>query len=853
MDMPGRFFTLEVQPRLPEELGRLDDLANDLLYSWNRDVRRIFSRLDDALWESCGHNPKVFLRRIAQEKLEQALLDRGYMEDYQRVVGGYDAYGEARMRPEFTELLDPREDLVAYFCAEFGFHESFPIYSGGLGILAGDHCKAASDLGIPFIAVGLLYKQGYFTQTIDAHGNQIAQYTDVHCDDLPIKPALAGGEPPGGEPLRLSLDFPDRTVQVRVWEAKAGHIRLYLLDTDVPENAEHDRGITHRLYGGDRETRIQQEIVLGIGGTRALHQLGLRPNAWHINEGHSAFQILERCRFAVQGGLDFASALELVAGATLFTTHTPVPAGHDVFSFDLVSAYFSHYAQELGIPFAELFALGQSGGAEHDFNMTTLAMRGSRFHNGVSRIHGGVAAQMEGHLWPQIPVEENPIDYVTNGVHVQTFLAREWVGLFDMRFHEWESELLDPDFWNRIDEIPDYHYWSIHRALKQQMLEYVSRRVEEQHRRNGSSLALIKRITREIDDPTRELLVFGFARRFATYKRATLLFSDPHRLSAILNNPERPGVIIFAGKAHPNDEPGQQLIRVIHELSLSPEFIGRIILLEGYDLALARQLVSGVDVWLNTPEYPLEASGTSGQKAAINGAINLSVLDGWWGEGFNQENGWAIAPRPAGEGHNEQDAEDLLDTLEYDVMPLYYAHSGQGYSQRWVQLSKASMKSTIPRFNAQRMVMDYLRKFYSPAKRQGRRLSAGNGDNARKLAAWKARVGQCWPGVTLTLAQEPLTQTLHGEPIPLRVRVGLNGLSRDDVVVECLLGSQEDERLRTQRKFRLDALNGGDSDSAEFALELLPEISGLLHYKLRIYPFNPLLSHPFETGLMRWL
>lgn len=848
MDMPGRFFTLEVQPRLPEELGRLDDLANDLLYSWNRDVRRIFSRLDDELWELCGHNPKVFLRRIAQQKLEEALRDRGYMEDYQRVVSTYNAYVAARMRPEFTELLDPKEDLVAYFCAEFGFHESFPIYSGGLGILAGDHCKAASDLGIPFVAVGLLYKQGYFTQTIDAHGNQVAQYTDVHCDDLPIKPALAGGEP-----LRLTLDFPGRAVQARVWEAKAGHIRLYLLDTDVPENAENDRGITHRLYGGDRETRIQQEIVLGIGGTRALQQLGLSPNAWHINEGHSAFQILERCRFAVHSGLDFSGALELVAGATLFTTHTPVPAGHDVFSFDLVSAYFSHYARELGISFEDLFALGQSGGAEHDFNMTTLALRGSRFHNGVSRIHGGVASQMEGHLWPQIPVEENPIDYVTNGVHVQTFLAREWVGLFDMRFHEWESELLDPDFWNRIDDIPDYHYWSIHRALKQQMLEYVRRRVEEQHRRNGSSLALIKRITREIDDPKHDVLVFGFARRFATYKRATLLFSDPHRLSAILNHPERPGVIIFAGKAHPNDQPGQQLIRLIHELSLSPEFIGRIILLEGYDLALARQLVSGVDVWLNTPEYPLEASGTSGQKAAINGAINLSVLDGWWGEGFNQGNGWAIAPRTASEGHNEQDAEDLLDTLEYDVMPLYYEHSGQGYSQRWVQLSKASMKSTIPRFNAQRMVMDYLRKFYSPAKRQWQKLSAGNGDNARRLAAWKEQVRRCWPGVTLLLAGEPVAQALHGQPIPLHIQVGLNGLSRDDVVVECLLGSLEDQRLKTQQKFTLDALNGGDGNTVEFALELLPEISGLLHYKVRIYPYNALLSHPFETGLMRWL
>jgi len=846
--MPGTSFSLEVQPRLPAELGRLTELANDLLYSWDQDMRRIFSRLDDELWERCGHNPKLFLRRVAQHKLEAALEDRSYMEDYQRVLSGCDAYNAAPMRSQFAELLDPQHDLIAYFCAEFGFHESFPIYSGGLGILAGDHCKAASDLGIPFVAVGLLYKQGYFTQSIDARGNQIVQYTDTHCEDLPIKPALAGGEP-----LQVSLDFPGRTVLARVWEAKAGRIRLYLLDTDLPQNEQRDRAITHQLYGGDRETRIQQEIVLGIGGTRALQQLGLKANAWHINEGHSAFQILERCRLAVHDGLEFASALELVAGATLFTTHTPVPAGHDVFSRELMERYFSRYAQDIGISFDRLFALGQAGAAEHEFNMTTLALHGSRFHNGVSRIHGGMASRMESPLWPQIPVAENPIDYVTNGVHVQTFLAREWVSLFDMRFHEWQSELLDPLFWERIDEIPDYQYWSIHRALKQQLLEYVRARVVAQQRRNGGSQALIKRLLREIDDPSRDIIVFGFARRFATYKRATLLFSDPQRLSAILNHPERPGVIIFAGKAHPDDQPGQQLIRVIHELSLQPEFIGKIILLEGYDLALARQLVSGVDVWLNTPEYPLEASGTSGQKAAINGAINLSVLDGWWGEGFNGENGWAITPRAEEEGHNEQEAEDLLDILEFEVMPLYYAHSGQGYSQRWVQLSKASMQSTIPRFNAQRMVLDYMRKFYCPAKRQWEKLSADQGNNARRLAAWKQRIRKCWPGVSIHLAEQPRSQTLHGEPIFLRLRVVLNGLEREDIAVECLLGAIEDDgRFQMRQKIPLGSTSTG-GDEAEFTLELFPEMSGLLHYQLRIYPWNSLLSHPFETGMMLWL
>jgi len=854
--MSGTFFKLEIQPQLPEPLSRLKDLSNDLLYSWDRNVRRIFARLDDQLWEECGHNPKVFLRRVRQRTLDEALHDRAFMEDFRRVLSGYDAYCSGSTKVECAELLDPKHDLVAYFCAEFGFHESFPIYSGGLGILAGDHCKAASDLGIPFIGVGLLYKQGYFTQTIDAHGQQIALYTDNNTEDLPIQPALIKNADNTRQQMQFDLDFPGRKVRVGVWEAKAGHIRLYLLDTDLPENQERDRGITHRLYGGDKETRIQQEIVLGIGGVRALQLLGLTPTAWHINEGHAAFQILERCRLAIADGLDLASAIELIGSGTLFTTHTPVPAGHDFFSRELMSTYFGNYAHELGIDFNALLAMGQANGGAYDFNMTTLALRGSRFHNGVSRIHGDVASQMEGGLWPQIPAEENPIDYITNGVHVPTFLAREWVSLFDMRFNEWQNELLDPEFWKRIDDIPDHHYWSIHKALKHQLLEEVCRRVCHQCERNGIGHSLMTRITQEISDPDRDIVVFGFARRFATYKRATLLFSDLERLAAILNHPERPGVMIFAGKAHPNDQPGQQLIKVIHELSLRPEFIGKIILLEGYDLALARSLVSGVDVWLNTPEYPLEASGTSGEKAAINGAVNLSVADGWWGEGFNGHNGWSIAPRAAGinaDERNREESNDLLDILEYELMPLYYQHEGKGYSAEWVNLSKASMKSIIPRFNAQRMVMDYVRKFYAPATRQMAKLGENNAANARKLAEWKKFVKQLWPGVSIKLGAAPQQQTFHREPIKLTVQAHLNGLKPEDVTVECVYGKIQSDgkfKLIERRPFRFIGDNNG---LAEFGLEFAPESSGLLHYRLRIFPSHPLLTHPFETGCMLWV
>ncbi|MCK4951797.1 MAG: alpha-glucan family phosphorylase, partial [Gammaproteobacteria bacterium] len=701
-------FTLEVQPKIPEQLARLEELANDLFYSWDRHVRGLFHGIDRQLWKTCGHSPKVFLRRISQKKLDDAVDDKIFMDEYARVLSNYDDYLDEGIHPAIDHLLDPEEDLIAYFCAEFGLHESFPIYSGGLGILAGDHCKAVSDLGIPFVAVGLLYRKGYFIQTIDAEGNQIARYKTTSFKDLPITPALDAN----GEELHIAVDMPERTIQLKVWKAKVGHISLYLLDSNLPDNSEHDRFITHQLYGGDKQTRIQQEIVLGIGGVRLLRALGLKPTVWHINEGHSAFQILERCREYVENGMKFDSALELVAAGTVYTTHTPVAAGHDIFENDLITTYFSDFATSLGLKIKELLNLGKPPSDEHSFNMTVLALHGSRFHNGVSRIHGGVASIMEGYVWPQIPHDENPISYVTNGVHVPTFLAREWTNLFDTRFRDWRKNLLNEEYWECIDEIPDHRVWSLQQSLKSEMLNDVFERVTQRHRRNGCSEALIHKAVRHIKQPENDILVLGFARRFATYKRATLLFSDPDRLKRLLNDPERPVLLIFAGKAHPNDMPGQHLIQVIHEFSQRPEFIGKIILLEGYDMALGRKLVTGVDVWLNTPEYPLEASGTSGEKAGINGVLNLSILDGWWGEGFNGENGWGIAPHgpqfdPAYRNHEE--ANDLMDILEKKVVPLYYDRDEQGYSSKWVQMSKNSMKSTIPHFNAQRMVMDYVK------------------------------------------------------------------------------------------------------------------------------------------------
>ncbi|MEJ2344733.1 MAG: alpha-glucan family phosphorylase [Gammaproteobacteria bacterium] len=852
--MTGTCYSLEVQPNIPERLSRLTELANDLLYSWDRQVRGLFFRLDSGLWERCGHNPKVFLRRVSQQRLDEAAQDRIFLEDYHRALSVYDTYHQDHMLPVVQEHLDPAQDLVAYFCAEFGFHESLPIYSGGLGILAGDHCKAASDLYLPFVAVGLLYRQGYFTQTIDGYGNQVAHYTPTNFADLPIEPA----RDKQGADIHVCIDMDERQVVLKVWQAKAGHITLYLLDSDLPQNQEQDRSITYQLYGGDSTTRVQQEIVLGIGGVRALRALGLNPNAWHINEGHAAFQVLERCREHVAAGLDFDGALELVAAATVFTTHTPVAAGHDIFPHDLVLDHLKAFIKKLGVDQQRFLQLGEGADSHSGFNMTALALRGSRFHNGVSRIHGGVASQMEQYVWPQVPPPENPIRYVTNGVHVPTFLAREWVNMFDMRFGgEWRNELLNEGYWERIDEIPDHSFWSLRQSLKSELMQDVHQRITLQLQRQHSSAAQTERLTRYLNPDITDVLIIGFARRFATYKRATLLFSDPERLARLLNDPERPVLLMFAGKAHPNDMPGQHLIQVIHEFSRRPEFEGRILMLEGYDLALARKLVTGVDVWLNNPEYPLEASGTSGQKAGINGVINLSVLDGWWAEGYDGGNGWAITPH--GPEHdaayrNREESRELLDILEREVVPLYFDRNGHGYSEGWVHKSKASMRTLLPHFNSQRMAMDYVRGYYGAAVRQSARLGSTGANPARTLAKWKKKIREVWHKVRIRRLDQAAAAIKAGRSLPIQVAANLDKLSPEDVMVECLVGVEtENGEFVLHQSYPLQSRGTNAEGETLFALELEPPLSGLQFYKLRIYPHHELLSHPLETGCMVWL
>ena len=867
--MPGTRFTLEVQPVIPKHLGRLRELADDLLYSWEHQIVRLFERLDPKLWGACGHNPKVFLRRISQSRLEEAASDRIFMEDYNRAVSVHDTYLQENFKSGVESYLDPKTDLVAYFCAEFGLHESFPIYSGGLGILAGDHCKAASDLGVPFVAIGMLYRQGYFTQTIDDRGNQLAHYTPNNFADLPVTPA----KDKAGNDVQVQVNIHGRSVALKVWRAKAGHISLVLLDSDLPENTEHDRRITYQLYGGDTNTRIQQEIALGIGGVRALRALGLVPTVWHINEGHAAFMILERCREYVAQSMDFDAALELTAVATVFTTHTPVPAGHDIFHHDLMLSHFRPLIGDLRIDEHKFLSLGAFPSNPHGFNQTSLALRGSRQHNGVSRIHGGVASEMESYIWPEIPPEENPMRYVTNGVHVQTFLAKEWTTLFDMRLGaSWRRELRNDEYWQRINEIPDHIYWSLHQSLKLELFEHLKKRTAVQHRRNGCSDAQSERLNKYLNPQDTDVLVIGFARRFATYKRATLLFSDPERLSRLLNHPRYPVILIFAGKAHPLDEPGQRFIRSVHEFSRKPEFEGKIILLEGYDIALARKLVSGVDVWLNTPEYPLEASGTSGEKAGINGVINLSVLDGWWGEGYNGRNGWAIKPHgPEFDKtfRDRQEGQDLLNILETQVIPLYYSREGasfsgderrttrtrHSFSEGWVKMSKASMETIIPRYNSHRMMVDYVKKFYSPASKQRAAFEKNGNAPAVEVAGWKRKVRHCWPNTRLRRVDQTVPDSItSGNTLPITLAVYLDGLDPSDVIVECLMG-REDKfgKFNVHECHRFAAKEVKEGNETLFELNLEPSLAGLQVYKIRMYPYHHNLTHSFEAGFMRWL
>jgi starch phosphorylase len=661
------------------------------------------------LWELVYHNPVKFLNEVRQATLEEAAQNPDYVAHYDRVMAAFDQY----MSPAstwFSSQHPNQQGPIAYFSAEFGLHECLPIYSGGLGVLSGDHAKGASDLGVPMVFVGFLYPQGYFRQIINPDGWQEAVYEKLDFDDAPVLPALT----PDGREVIISVDLPGRTIYAKVYRIQVGRVPLYMMDTDIYPNAPADRELSARLYGGDQEMRIAQEIVLGIGGVRALRALGINPSAWHMNEGHSAFLVLELCRERVQQkGETFEQALKEVASHTVFTTHTPVAAGNDIFSFDLMEKYFSNYWPQLGIDRDTFFNLareGQPWGA--GFSMTALAIKGSNYRNGVSKLHARVSRHMWHWLWPDRPVDEVPITAITNGVHTGTWLAPELREMYTRYLGaDWYERLDDPATWQAIYSIPDEELWAIHNRLKLALIEFTRKRVARWHERTG-----VPAPADPVLDPT--ALTIGFARRFATYKRATLIFNDVDRLVSVLNKPGRPVQIIFSGKAHPRDDPGKQFIQHVIWASRHPGLQGKIVFIEDYDMNVARYLVQGVDLWLNTPRRPYEASGTSGMKASMNGVPNCSVLDGWWAEGYNGKNGWAIGEGLEFGNPDEQDwsdVESLYALLEGAIVPRFYNRDESGLPREWIATMKEAIVSITPRFSIRRMVKEYTEQFYIPA------------------------------------------------------------------------------------------------------------------------------------------
>ncbi|MBI4786878.1 MAG: alpha-glucan family phosphorylase [Chloroflexi bacterium] len=685
---------------LPPRLARLGELAYNLWWTCHPFGRKVFQDIDPAVWQRVRYNAVKFLREVGPEKLDAASVNPEYLKRYDSALAAFDQYRQAKATWFNTTYPYFGDQPIAYFCAEFGLHESLPIYGGGLGILAGDHTKEASDLGLPFVGIGFLYPQGYFTQRLTADGWQEALYEKLNFALAPAVPAKGAD----GNEIVISVELPGRTIYAKVWRIQAGRVPLFLMDTDVDANAPADRELAARLYGGDHEIRISQEIVLGIGGVRALRALGFEPSVYHLNEGHSAFSVLERARELVARGLTFDAARETIRASTVFTTHTPVPAGNDAFSFDLMEKYFANFWKQLGLTreqFLDLAWQDLPGGPR--FSLTVLALRFSDAANGVSELHGAVSRGMWHFLWPDRAENETPIGHITNGVHLGTWLAPEYQALYDEYLgRDWRERMDDPGLWSAVANVPDEKLWNVHLGLKRHLANYIRNLTQT---RGG-----------EIKP---DALTLGFARRFATYKRAVLMFRNVERLKRILNSTDCPVQIIFSGKAHPADNPGKEFIREVVQLVETPGLKGRLFFVEDYDLAIARHLVQGVDVWTNTPRRPLEASGTSGQKAALNGVPNFSVLDGWWREGYiSGLNGWPIGADQAWDDVNAQDAADaesFYATLENDIVPLYYNRDADGIPHAWVQLMKHTMRTLAPKFITRRMVKEYVTKYYIPA------------------------------------------------------------------------------------------------------------------------------------------
>ncbi len=847
---------IKVTAVIPEQLKRLKDIAYNLWWSWNSEAIDLYREIDLALWEKLGKNPVRFLLEVSQKKLEQKLNDPGFMQRYQEIVGKFDSYMSTSDTWFNNNHSDRQKDTVAYFSAEYGLNEVLPIYSGGLGVLSGDHCKAASDLGIPFVGIGLFYKQGYFSQRINREGWQETAFTDLNFSYLPVKPAYNSR----GEQTMISVELPGRLVYAKVWQVNVGRIRIYFMDTDVEQNSPSDRSLTARLYGGDQETRIQQEIFLGIGGIRVLDALGINATVYHMNEGHSSFMGLELIRKLVQDkGLPFRVAKEVVSSSSIFTTHTPVPAGNDVFPLHLIDKYFSNYWGSLGISRHEFIDLGLKIGDHQNFNMTALALTIAGRKNGVSELHGAVSRNIFNNIWPGVPEDDVPITHVTNGIHTLTWLSPSFKQLYDKYLDGgWKEKLYSKEIWNKVDSIPNEDIWETHYALKVKMIGFIREKLREQRIANGESIESIKEVDGLLDPGA---LTLGFARRFATYKRANLIFRNAARIQGILNNPEMPVQIIFAGKAHPADGPAHEVIKNINDIARQEGFRGKVILVENYNMTVARNLVQGVDVWLNNPRRPLEASGTSGQKVCINGIINFSVLDGWWCEGYNGKNGWSIGDDTAYENEYYQDnadSESIYDTLEKHIIPLFYDRNEKGIPMGWVQLMKESIRSLTYQYSTHRMVQEYTERMYLPSMVRVDNIKSTDYSYAANLADWKAFTERNWPQVQI-IADKSMNQLkeqklFSGETIGITTSVFLGNIDPASVKVEIYYGAiGKNNTIENPEIAEMAMVEQVDASTYRYSTDIRIVEGGEYGYTFRVLPYHSELINKFDLGLIRWV
>ncbi|WP_048149170.1 maltodextrin phosphorylase [Palaeococcus ferrophilus] len=818
-----------IESKLPGNIEGLLELAYNYWWSWNRRATRLWEKIDPEHWREYK-NPVKLLLDTPEERLKELSKDDDFMNLYELVMDQFRHYMEAESTWFSTNY--PKWDRpIVYMCMEYGISKSLPIYSGGLGILAGDHVKTASDLGLPFIAVGLLYKHGYFRQEIDENGRQREVFPEHSPEEMPIEPVLGKD----GKPLRVEVPIEDRMVYARAFKVKVGRVELYLLDTDVPENDEDDRKICDYLYNAEMDKRIKQEILLGIGGMRLLRALGVEPGVIHLNEGHPAFANFQRIAWYMDEGLSFMEAWSLVRGTTIFTTHTPVPAGHDRFPITEVEKRLEKFFE--GLPKERFLDLGREG---DQINMTLLSISTSSYVNGVSKLHAEVSKRMWQDIWKEVPLDEIPIEAITNGVHTKTWLHNEIKKLIDRYVGRiWREHANIEGIWYAVERIPNEELWEAHLKAKKEFIELLRRKAIRRNTRLG------------IDEPLPEIdenaLIIGFARRFATYKRATLILSDLERLKRLLNNPKRPVYIVFGGKAHPMDEGGKEFLRRVYEVSRMPEFKGKIFVMENYDMGSARLMVAGVDVWLNNPRRPMEASGTSGMKAGLNGVLNVSIYDGWWVEGYNGKNGWVIGEEttePETEADDPKDAESLYRLLEEEVIPTYYSNR-----ERWIYMMKESIKSIAPRFSTHRMVKEYMDKFYSKAMSNHIWLTRENYHETRNIAAWKERILASWPNVRI---ERILTQDARA----VEVTVDLDGLNPEDVKVELYYGVKAEgyiiEKPHIIELKHPEDLGGGRWLYRYEGSALKHLGNPCWHYAVRVHPHHEKLPHEFLLGLVKW-